>query len=419
MKIKKGWIMLILVAIAMAAYGVMDLRQSSSHSPTQGEHASAVEEFERGPHRGRLLKQDNFAVEITIYEDHVPPEFHVYVYEKGTPVSPKEVPLKITLSRLDGEVTPFKFVPEGDYLKSLGSVAEPHSFDVKVEATYHGKPYRWDYPSYEGRTTIESGAAEAAGIRTEVAGSALIRESIPLTGKIVLNGNTTAKVNARFPGIVRDVKVDLGQSVRKGDTLAIVESNDSLQNYQVLSPINGVILSRNTNVGDVTGDHPLFIIANMSAVWAEFNVFPRDLARIHFGQTVRISTLEGGIETTGVISALLPILDAMTQTVVARVSIRNPLKLWRVGMTVQGQVTVSARKVHLAVKKSALQRFRDFTVAFAKVGETYEVRMLELGTQNEEWVEVLKGIKPGTPYVSQNSFLIKADLEKSGASHDH
>ena len=45
--------------------------------------------------------------------------------------------------------------------------------------------------------------------------------------------------------------------------------------------------------------------------------------------------------------------------------------------------------------------------------------MLELGTNDGEWVEVLSGIKPGTSYVSENSFLIRADIEKSGASHDH
>jgi cobalt-zinc-cadmium efflux system membrane fusion protein len=75
--------------------------------------------------------------------------------------------------------------------------------------------------------------------------------------------------------------------------------------------------------------------------------------------------------------------------------------------------------VPLAVKSSALQRFRDFTVVFAKVGTTYEVRMLDLGVSDATWTEVKGGLKPGTEYVAENSFLVKADIEKSGASHDH
>jgi cobalt-zinc-cadmium efflux system membrane fusion protein len=45
--------------------------------------------------------------------------------------------------------------------------------------------------------------------------------------------------------------------------------------------------------------------------------------------------------------------------------------------------------------------------------------MLELGRQDDTMAEVLGGIEPGANYVSGNSYLIKADIEKSGASHDH
>jgi len=76
-------------------------------------------------------------------------------------------------------------------------------------------------------------------------------------------------------------------------------------------------------------------------------------------------------------------------------------------------------KVKLAVRQSGIQAFRDFQVVYAKFGDTYEVRMLELGRRNNVWVEVLGGIDPGTEYVAENSYLIKADIEKSGASHDH
>jgi len=118
------------------------------------------------------------------------------------------------------------------------------------------------------------------------------------------------------------------------------------------------------------------------------------------------------------IETLLP-LATRGQSVVARASLGNADGLWRPGMMVAAEVTVSEREVPLAVRESGLQRFRDFTVVFAQIGETYEVRMLELGARDGERVEVLGGLKPGTRYVAEQSFLIKADIEKSGASHDH
>ena len=115
---------------------------------------------------------------------------------------------------------------------------------------------------------------------------------------------------------------------------------------------------------------------------------------------------------------MLPVATS-GQSVVARVSVPNLEGKWRPGMTVSADVTLAQREVPLAVKESGLQRFRDFTVVFAQVGETYEVRMLELGQRDGEYAEVLEGIKPGTRYVAEQSYLIRADIEKSGASHDH
>ena len=88
-------------------------------------------------------------------------------------------------------------------------------------------------------------------------------------------------------------------------------------------------------------------------------------------------------------------------------------------MNITGKVVVNERQVPLAVKNNALQRFRDFDVVFAKVGNTYEVRMLELGASDGEWTEVKSGLELGETYVTNNSFLVKADIEKAGASHDH
>ena len=89
------------------------------------------------------------------------------------------------------------------------------------------------------------------------------------------------------------------------------------------------------------------------------------------------------------------------------------------GTFVTAEITIGEHEVPLAVRREGLQTFRDFTVVYAQVGDQYEVRMLELGREAGEWVAVLAGIEPGTRYVTAKSYVIKADIEKSGASHDH
>jgi len=272
----------------------------------------------------------------------------------------------------------------------------------------------------EGKAQISPDAAKRAGVVTEIARSKTIFETITLTGRITLNRDRTYAVRARFPGVVRDVKVKWGQEVKKGQTLAVIESNESLKSYNVTAPSSGVLLERNTNIGDVASDEPIFKIADLSTVWAEFHAFPRDLLNIKEGQMVRTHTLENGKEVNSPIFMMLPTADALSQTVIAVVSIPNKDKEWRPGMTVEGHVAIGERNAKLAVTEEAIQRMEDKTVVFVKEGEkNYEPREVTLGKSDGKYVEVLSGLKNGEEYVKSSSFTIKADILKSTAEHSH
>ena len=380
--------------------------------------SAAADTFERGPHNGRLLRDGPFALEVTVYETGAPPEFRLYGYRDGKPLPPSTLQPAIEIKRLDGQTTRFTFRPEGDALIANATVVEPHSFEVNVTATYEGKTHAWTYASYEGRVTIPAATAAASGVKTSTAGPASIRHVLPLMGHVAIDRSRHANVRARFPGIVRAVPVNLGDHVRRGQTLATVEGNDSMRTYAVNAPLSGVVLARNTNVGDVAGDAPLFEIGDLSSVWIELDAVGGDADRLRPGQAVKVRPASGGEALNTRIDTLVPVTNAGI-SVVARAQLPNEDSAWRPGMAVVGEVTVAEREMPLAVKISGLQRFRDFTVVFAQIGETYEVRMLELGERDDTSVEVLGGIKPGTSYVSEQSFLIRADIEKSGASHDH
>lgn len=271
----------------------------------------------------------------------------------------------------------------------------------------------------EGRTEIDSDAAKAAGVVVSKAGPANIQEVLTLTGRIMLNRNTTAEVRARFPGVVQSVKVNWGDKVSKGQALATIEANESLKTYTLTAPTDGVVLTRNTNIGNVAGEEALFTIADLSDVWAEFHVFPRDLNKVKDGQQVRVHTLEKGKEIEAPITLILPTADPLSQTVIAVVSIPNTEGKWRPGMTVEGDVHLSQTQVPLAVTTEAVQRMEDKMVVFVKEGDAYEMRPVRLGKSDGKYIEVREGLKPGEVYVSQGSFIVKADIGKAAAKHEH
>lgn len=391
----------------------------ASSVAVDGHEEAASAEYETGPHRGRLLRDGDLAVEITIFEDGVDPQFRVYPFVNDWPVDPSEVDLSIELGRLGGSVDRFAFTPQDDLLVGDGVVIEPHSFDVNVRAMYNGKSHEWHYESYEGRTSISQSQANAAGVAVETVGAAKIEETVTLSGRVELQPRGRAEVSAWFPGRVVAMTKEIGETVEKDEVIARVTASNSLQTYAITAPIAGVITERRANVGTVASTDPLYIIADTRQVHAEFYVFPRDAEKLRVGQKVTVRSLGSETFAEAEIETILPTADMLSQTIVAHVDLPNEEKAWRPGQAVEGLVIVGEADVPLAVKTEALQRFRDFTVVYARVDETYEVRMLDLGRRTPEWTEVLGGIEPGTTYVTKNAFLIRQDVEKSGASHDH
>jgi membrane fusion protein, heavy metal efflux system len=403
------------VALLLSACGSGDNNPSHGH---EGAGEAQAAEVVKGPHNGRMLVDGPFAIELAIFETGVPPEYHAWPTLDGKPLPLDQVDLNVQLTRLGNKVEQFIFAPQGDYLRGDHVVHEPHSFQVKVTAAHAGKTHAWSYDSFEGRTTIAPDIAHTAGIRTETARSAILEQTLTVYGRIVPDPAHQRQVSARYSGLIRAVHRKLGERVQAGDALAQIESNESLQTYTVTAPIAGVITARDANPGEQSGDRALFTIMDPSSVWAELSVFPRDRARVQPGATVRVKAADSDSVTEGKVDRV-DVIAGPNQAVTARVTLKNTNGDLVSGSFITAEVAVAVRTAPLAVKRTGLQPFRDFMVVYEQVGDTYEVRMLELGEQHGEWVEVLGGLEPGAIYVTDNSYVIKADIEKSGASHDH
>ena len=408
-RIKKTLLLLLFMGVLASC------SDAPMESMVEGEVVEA--DYPRGPNGARLLSDDDFAVELAIYETGVPPEFRAWVYENDEPVSPQSVDLTVTLTRLDG-LNVIGFNPDGDYLRGDTVVYEPHSFSVAIDAVYQGSRHHWEYDSIEGRTTISSAMSQAFGLETEIAGAAVLEQTLAVVGKITVNDELTNHVTARFDGVVQNVNVRIGDTVSAGDPLLSIESNESLNTYAVIAPIDGVITQRMINPGEQTDGQVLLEIMDTSQVWVELAIYPGQRTQVQVGSPVIISSPVSGAQAEGVINSFTMTTNA-NQSVTARVLLDNTEGHFPPGTFIEGQIKVAEFEVPLAVKRSGLQSFRDFAVVYAKVGDTYEVRMLDLGRQDDLWSEVLGGLDRGTEYVTTNSYVLKADVEKSGASHDH
>lgn len=259
---------------------------------------------------------------------------------------------------------------------------------------------------------------KAAAIGLAQAGPAEIREVLPLYGVIAPNAERVLQVAARYPGVIRSVTKRVGDAVRRGETLATVESNESLQGYAVVSPMDGVVTKRDANPGEQTGDKALFTVADLSTVWVELSVFPRDVAKIRIGLTVRVKSSDTGLSGEGKLIYVAPFGSSSSQTLKARVQLDNRERKWPPGLYVTAEVMLAKTPVPLAVETEGLQTLQERMVVFVNADEGFEPRPVELGRTDGERSEVLAGLEPGETYVTRNSYVLKAELGKGSAAHE-
>ncbi len=574
----------ILVVGAVLAWGILNMNAAkpgldepdSSHDQGKNDDSSV----QRGKHGGWLFVEQDFQVEVKIYEDGIPPRFRVYV-TSSEQVNLNEINLNIVLKRLDRTDT-IGFKPSGDYLLGDQVVAEPHSFEMIVNAKWEGQNFQWKLSQIEGRADFSPEAIQNAGLVFKKAGSGKLVTKIRLPGEIGLNEEKVVHIVPRVDGVVKKVFKDLGDQVSRGEVIAILESReladakiDYLTNtkqadmaradldretqifentrrmldlleknldpeeiyrqlkdlvigksrellipasaklglaksihlrekgllekgisseseylaaledykstearyialrekisydgawslrqkkktmeidqlnlktvnqkllalgltpeevdhlleqdeqhftrYELRAALDGTVIQKHLTTGEaVKKDDDIFLLADLSEVWVNFPIPEKELKRVRLGQKVIFEEGLGVLQAK--LSYLSSIIDEKTRTVTGRVVIPNKKRGLRPGGYVTVELVLDERRALVVVEPDAIQSFRDWSVVFVKYGSQLEARPLELGENDGNKVEILDGLRAGEQYVAKNSYAVKAEIEKSGATHSH
>ncbi|RIK99968.1 MAG: hypothetical protein DCC71_19605 [Proteobacteria bacterium] len=385
----------------------------------RGHGAGGEAEVATGPHGGRLLTDGDFALELAIFERGVPPELRAWASADERPIAPGDVELTVELRRFGGRSERVAFAPAGEFLRGDRTIEEPHSFDVTAVARHAGREHRFAFAAYENRVEVAPEAAADSGISVATAGPAAIREEIVLHGRVEPDGDRTAHVTPRFPGIAVEARKKLGDAVAKDEVVAIVESDQSLRPYEVRSRIAGTAIEKSVVPGEYVGnDAPIYVVSDLSRVWVDLQAHRRDFERLRVGQPVVVESAEGApVEAR--LSYLAPLGAPDSQSLLARAVADAADGRLRPGLFVSARVTVRELEAPVAVRTEALQRMRDRDVVFRAQGDTYEAQPVEIGASDADWTEIRAGLAAGDAYVATGSFVLKADAGKAGASHDH
>jgi membrane fusion protein, heavy metal efflux system len=312
-------------------------------------------------------------------------------------------------------------------LGACGGSGEPASATAESKRDAHESDARHagegdhqeGHESDDTRVDLTDEQIKSAGIELAEAVPTSIRETLPLYGVIVPNAERVRDVGARFPGVIQSVAAAVGDTVKQGQTLAEVESNESLQTYAVTAPLSGIVTGRNVNSGEQTGDKVLFTVADLSSVWVEIALFPRDVGKVHMGQIVHVRSAGSDASGAGKVVYVAPFGSSANQTVTARVQLDNRERRWAPGLYVIAEADLAHRDVPLAVDSRALQTLDGQTVVFVRTSAGFAARRVRTGHADSERSEIVKGLEAGEKYAAANSFILKAELGKGSAEHEH
>lgn len=274
----------------------------------------------------------------------------------------------------------------------------------------------------EGFVLLSPEELKEFAITVASAGPGILESSLELSGEVHANSDRLAHIVPRYSGIATEVRVKIGDYVKKGQVLAVLESDQSLAPFQVKTLISGTVIGKHITLGEAASrDRDTFVIADLSSVWIDLTVYQRDLDQVRVGEEVEIFVGHDREDQKGTISYIAPILDEHTRTATARVVLSNKTKRWRPGMFVTAHVLVERAEVAVAVPKTALFSMEEKTVVFMETPDGFKPQPVQVGRQSRTHVEILSGLSLGERYASEGGFTIRAELGKAsfGDGHAH
>jgi cobalt-zinc-cadmium efflux system membrane fusion protein len=194
----------------------------------------------------------------------------------------------------------------------------------------------------------------------------------------------------------------------------------ALNQFALRAPFDGIVVEKHLALGEaVKEDASVFTVSDLSSVWAEFVVSARDLDQVRVGEAVTVRSSASSTQAEGRVSYVGALLGEQTRTAKARVTLANPGMAWRPGLFVTVSVLGAPAQVPVTVAADAVQQVDGQSVVFVAVPGGFAAQPVRTGRSGGKLVEVTHGLQAGARYAAANSFILKSELGKASAGHEH
>ncbi|MBP6898234.1 MULTISPECIES: efflux RND transporter periplasmic adaptor subunit [Pseudacidovorax] len=219
---------------------------------------------------------------------------------------------------------------------------------------------------------------------------------------------------------LREAEIAAANANQKLLALGATPTAGALGRFELRAPFDGIVVEKHIALGEaVREDTQVFIVSDLSSVWAEMSVPARDLPRVRVGEKVLVRSGAFDATANGTVAYVGSLIGEQTRTARARVTLPNPQGAWRPGLFVNVEVVAEEVAVPVSVASSAIQTIDDKPVVFLKVPGGFVPQPVQLGRTDGKRVEIVEGLKPGSSYAAAGSFVVKSEQGKGSATHTH
>ena len=241
-------------------------------------------------------------------------------------------------------------------------------------------------------------------------------DKISVIGQIAQDVEQTTHVVSPETGILREKMLEIGSIVKKDDVLCVIKTNGINSFLEIKAPISGIIIGDFSKVGDkVDSVSSIYTIADLSKLWATFDVHEKDIAKVRLGREVLVYSIAYPEKTFfGKITFISTRVDETTRTIKIRTAVKNPDFSLMLGMFVTGEIIVENEEKNFILPASAVQIMGDKRVVFAKIDdELFQMKEVKIKSETKDEVGIIEGLKEGDSVVTEGAFFLKSDLLKS------
>jgi cobalt-zinc-cadmium efflux system membrane fusion protein len=220
---------------------------------------------------------------------------------------------------------------------------------------------------------------------------------------------------------LREAEIAVQNAQQKMHAMGVTASlKDAMNRYEIRAPFNGTVVEKRISLGEsVKEDASIFTLSDLSTVWAEVAVPAAELNKVRVGESAIVKAAAFESAATGRVSYIGSLLGEQTRAAKARIVLANPKGAWRPGLVINAEILSDKVKVPVAVVSDAIQTVDGKPTVFVRAGDGFMPQAVTVGRSDGKQVEINEGLEAGQTYAGAGSFVIKSELEKASAGHEH